>query len=176
MTIAPAKKIEPPTDKAAVQASTTGNGSPVVQTGDHSSVTLNIGPQLAAGQFNYPEQGRHGPNILSNSTHTVYTMDGVSMRAEIPANSKLQVKLKMDIRKQTDAGWYYDISKISNWVNRGYEQPIGQASQLFDAEPGRADIELRFQQSGMLQIEVYEGEAKSPSWVRTVRVQKRIQH
>jgi len=130
-----------------------------------------------AVNLHYPEHGRHGPNILSNSTHEVFTQEGVSMRAEIPARSKLQVRIKMDLPDQTKFGWFYDTSKISNWVNRGYEQPTGtgRATQLFDAEPGSADIEVRFQQTGNLQIEVYEGEAQSPSWSRTVHIRNRVQ-
>ncbi len=124
----------------------------------------------ASSIFLYPDSGRHGRNLLSNSTHEVIVDEPISLRAEIPPGTKLHLALKAELSSAGGAsgGWSYQVDTVMNWTSSSYRADAGRAEQHFDAEAGLADMRLRFHRSGQLTIEGFEGTAQSASWRRVV--------
>ncbi|MES2740770.1 MAG: hypothetical protein V4754_07435 [Pseudomonadota bacterium] len=125
----------------------------------------------ASKSFTYPNEGRHGKNVLSNSTDHAVVGEHNSFRAVVPANSKLRIKLEGPAPKNSsDIGpsWSYGVGPI-NWTANLYEPELG-GSQSFVAEAGTADLMLKFTRPGEVRIIAFEGESPSPSWTKVIRV------
>ncbi|WP_412972079.1 hypothetical protein [Glaciecola sp. MF2-115] len=124
--------------------------------------------------FEYPQSGRYGKNVLSNTAQSIGINEKVGFRAEIPKKSRILVVLKgpKPLHK-SDKGhsWQYNLSKRSNWTTSTYESESG-GRQEFTAENGTADMELEFVRSGEATIEVFEGEDKSVSWVKIITIRE----
>lgn len=119
----------------------------------------------------YPSVGRHGKNVLANSTDDVFVEEWLSFRAEIAPKSRLRIGLqgpKPEYMDDTRASWCYSIGPI-NWTASEYD-PQGGGRQYFDAEEGTADLKLRFDRPGEVQITALEGASQTPSWIRILRV------
>jgi len=122
--------------------------------------------------FTYTSSGRHGTNILANSTNDVFVEEWLSFRAEVPPKDRLHIELqgpKPKYLDDTGPSWMYGIGAI-NWTASGYD-PHDGGRQSFEAEGGAADLKLQFLRAGEVQIIAREGTTQSPSWTRTLRVQ-----
>jgi hypothetical protein len=122
-------------------------------------------------QFVYPTVGRHGKNVLANSTKDVFVGDWLSFRAEIPSKSRLHIELQgpeFEDLDDTGASWMYSISTI-NWTTSKYDAQNG-GRQFFDAEEGTADLKLQFARAGEVRITALEGASQTPSWTKVLRV------
>ncbi|WP_273277283.1 hypothetical protein [Maribacter polysiphoniae] len=127
---------------------------------------------ISPDEFKYPETGRNGKNILANSTLTINKNEKVSLKAIIPNNEKLVVELKgpRRVHKQDDdASWVFSLGRIRNWTAKTYE-PENGGRQEFDAETGTADMELEFKREGEIIISVFEGERRSNTWTKRIKV------
>lgn len=125
----------------------------------------------SSAAFAYPSIGRHGKNVLANSTNHVFVGEWLSFRAEIPPKSRLHIELqgpKPEHLGDTGASWSYSIGTI-NWTASGYDAHAG-GRQSFEAEEGTADLKLQFARPGAVQITALEGASQAPSWTRTLRV------
>lgn len=121
--------------------------------------------------FIYPPVGRHGKNILANSTNDIFIQEWLSFRAEVPPKSRLHIELqgpKPEHLDDTGPSWVFGIS-IINWTANGYDEASG-GRQSFLAEDGIADLKLQFIRSGNVQITAFEGISQTPSWTKTLRV------
>lgn len=124
-------------------------------------------------QFSYPVNGRHGRNLLSSATHEARINEQLSLRAEIPNQSRLHLVLKglpplyID---DTSGGWSYSVAGVANWVAHQYHQDMQNAEQHFDAESGVAELRLQLLRQGDLTIEAYEGTDQRPTWSKVIKV------
>ncbi len=129
--------------------------------------------KFKGSEFRYSESGRHGKNILSPNTHTVSQNEKVSLRAEIPSGSNLQIHISGSLNAKIPAhamgAWYYTPATSINWTANVYK-PDSNGSQRFFAEDGRADLEMHFEIIGEILIEAYEGNSQSPNWSRKIAV------
>ncbi|WP_278403520.1 hypothetical protein [Pseudoalteromonas ruthenica] len=125
-------------------------------------------------KYSYAQHGRYGKNILVNSTSTVKAGESVSLRAEIPDGQRLHVEMEGPKRvylADKEASWHYTDGKSINWSAQAYKNENG-GFQAFDAEGGVADKELTFKRVGEVTVNVYEGESKELSWVRSFLVEE----
>jgi len=123
--------------------------------------------------FTYPPHGRHGRNILSNSTHQVHVNEPLSLHAVIPTPERLHIVLSglpPIYISDTSAAWGFSVVGVVNWVQSLYHQDMKAAQQHFDAEAGPADLQLSFSRTGDLVIQAFEGGSQSLSWTRRIRV------
>ncbi|WP_456983524.1 hypothetical protein [Luteimonas sp. A478] len=122
--------------------------------------------------FSYPQHGRHGKNILSNSVNDVALDEHVSLRAEIPASSRMYVEIrgpKPEDLGDTEVSWFFSLGQTINWTSSKYDV-AGGGKQSFSAESGIADMQLRFARPGDVQIVAYEGASQTPAWSKTLHV------
>lgn len=125
------------------------------------------------GSFDYPATGRHGRNLLSSAIHEVPTNEPISLRAEIPAQSRLHLVLRglaPVCIEDAHGGWGYSLAGVTNWVAGDYHQDTQNAEQHFDAESGTAELKLYLYRQGELTIEAYEGTDQRPTWSKVVKV------
>ncbi len=131
-----------------------------------------------ASSFAYPVNGRHGRNLLSSATHETRANESISLRAEIPDQSRLHLVLRglppMHI-EDTSGGWGYSVAGVTNWVAGDYHQDMQKAEQHFDAESGIAELKLHLYRAGELTIEAYEGTDQRPTWSKVVQVRSVVQ-
>ena len=118
----------------------------------------------------YPQAGRYGKNILANSVKDVQVGEKLSLRAEIPSESRLHIELRGPRRegRVSMAAWFVTLPFI-NWAKRNYDDADG-ARQIFDAEGGLAELEIRFEWTGEVEIFATEGTSPMPNWTKTLRV------
>lgn len=122
--------------------------------------------------FTYSSSGRHGKNVLANSTNDVSVEEWLSFRAGVPLKDRLHIELQgPKPRHLGDAGpsWMYSIGAI-NWTASGYDAHDG-GRQSFEAEGGAADLKMQFLRAGEVRIIAREGTSQTPSWTRTLHVQ-----
>lgn len=132
----------------------------------------------AAGSFVYPVNGRHGRNLLSSATHEARANEPISLRAEIPDQSRLHLVLRglpPVYVEDTSGGWGYSVAGVTNWVAGDYHQDMQKAEQHFDAESGTAELSLHLYRAGELTIEAYEGTDQRPTWSKVVKVRPATQ-
>ncbi len=123
----------------------------------------------------YPSDGRHGKNVLANSTDDVIVNEPNSFRAVVPPNSRLHIKLEgsfLENPSVVPASWSYAVGPI-NWTANRYEAERG-GRQSFVAEGGTADLKIFFGRPGEVRITAFEGESPSPSWTKTIRVRPKV--
>lgn len=140
--------------------------------GEHG---LHAGAKKLAEVFSYPQFGRHGKNILSNSVGDVAVEERLSFRAEIPEGSRISVVLRGPIPEHlgdTDGSWYLPLGQSINWTFDTY-QFDGGGKQTFSAEGGKADMQIYFSRLGAVKISVFEGESRIPSWSKEIHVVRR---
>ena len=127
--------------------------------------------------FVYPHAGRYGKNVLSNSTTTVAINEVVSLRAEVPVDSKLHILIQgpdevaSDESTERIGAWYWSVGHNHNWIPGGYDFANGGV-QGFDAEGGWADMQLVFAKPGAIRIVAFEAGAQAASWSRTMNVRQ----
>jgi hypothetical protein len=124
--------------------------------------------------FDYPQSGRYGKNVLSNSVQSINKNEKVALRSEIPKKSRLLIIIKgPDPQHKSDTGgsWQFSLSKKSNWTTSTYEFENG-GRQEFTAENGTADMELEFTRSGNVTFSVFEGEEKNASWEKEITIKE----
>jgi hypothetical protein len=129
----------------------------------------------ALDKFKYVEHGRSGKNILSNSHTSVAIDERVSLRAEIPNESKLHIEMKgpkPTTLSDTGASWFYSVGKSINWTANDYEKPSG-GRQSFHAEGGVADKELHFARAGEVEIIAYEGNSQTVTWRKVLNIRNK---
>lgn len=121
--------------------------------------------------FSYPATGRHGRNLLSNSTHSAHVNESFSLRAEVPSGSKLHLVLKLrHTSNEVPVSWDFSVMGVVNWVNGPYEGTQRATVQHFDAEGGLAELKLNLRRAGELEIAAYEASNQTPTWCRTVQI------
>jgi hypothetical protein len=124
--------------------------------------------------FEYPQSGRYGKNVLCNTVLSIGINDKVAFRAQIPTKSRILVVIKGPRplhKSDTGHSWQFSHSKRANWTTSTYE-PENGGRQEFTAENGAADMELEFVRSGEATISVFEGEDKSVSWEKTITIRE----
>lgn len=131
-----------------------------------------------SSSFVYAVNGRHGRNLLSSATHEVRINEPISLRAEIPDQSRLHLVLRglpPAYIEDTSGGWAYSVAGVTNWVAGDYHQDIQKAEQHFDAESGTAELKLYLYWQGELTIEAYEGTDQRPTWSKVVKIRPAAQ-
>jgi hypothetical protein len=124
--------------------------------------------------FKYPQSGRYGNNVLSNSVITTTLNGKVALRAETPQYSRILIEMlgpKPLHKSDLGASWQMSMSKLLNWTFNTYDFDNG-GRQEFTAENGVADLELEFLRSGEVTINIFEGEDRNPSWQKTIIVKE----
>jgi hypothetical protein len=124
--------------------------------------------------FKYPQSGRYGKNILSNSVMTTTLNEKVALRAETPENSRILIEMlgpKALHKSDLGGSWQMSMPKLLNWTFNTYDFDNG-GRQEFTAENGVADLELEFLRSGEVTITVFEGEDRNASWQKTIIVKE----
>lgn len=127
---------------------------------------------LLEEKFAYKEYGRHSKNILANSISDIEINESVSIRAEVPGSSRILVELRGPTPTYIGDGapsWYIPMGKSINWTFGGYFPEKG-GKQQFKAEGGIAELTLNFAREGEVQVLVYEGESRTPSWTKQLTV------
>lgn len=135
------------------------------------AATTTAQPSTAA--YVYPAGGRHGRNLLSNLVHELTVGEHVSLRAQVPDDSRVHVVLRglaPIYIEDASAGWSFSLSGVTNWSARRYRDDVSPPEQHFDADAGIADLDLVFSRPGDLLVQVFEGQDQSPTWTRQVRV------
>jgi hypothetical protein len=128
---------------------------------------------LPSRVFVYDQAGRYGKNILANSVKDVHVGEKLSLRADIPSNSRLHIELHGPVRSgQVGMGAWFVTLPFINWTKRAYNDTNG-ANQIFDAEAGLAELEICFAWSGEIKISATEGTSPMPNWTKTLRVHPR---
>lgn len=122
--------------------------------------------------FSFPQFGRHGKNVLSNSVGDVEIGESLSLRASIPSASRISVEMRGPLPTYLDdtmASWGMRLGQSINWTWDTYKPDQG-GKQQFNAEGGPADLLIQFAREGEVEIAVYEGESRAPSWTKTLHV------
>ena len=125
--------------------------------------------------FEYPQSGRYGKNILSNSVISIKKNDKVALRAQIPLKSILLIEIKGPAplnKNDHDGSWCFNLSKRLNWTISMYEFENG-GRQEFTAEAGIADMELKFVRCGEVAIVAYEDDDRNISWEKTITIREK---
>ncbi len=126
-----------------------------------------------AKEFQYVASGRHGPNVLAPTTHDAVVGQELSFRADIPENKTLHVVLHGSSHaylEETSAAWQYNVVGVTNWVISKYQENTSSPIQHFNAESGRAELQLSFGRAGNVHVEVFEGGGPVASWTKDIRV------
>lgn len=144
---------------------------------DLSSQTVKAAKQE---KFMYPEMGEAGPNLLHPRVRQVVKGDHVAMSAVVPEKEELLVVFSG--AKGSPAGqqpsssmgdWFYTVMPAPlNWRGQRYEPgntDVGP-SQSFKAQGGKAELDMRFERLGEVQMAVYESGSSVPSWTKTFHV------
>lgn len=129
--------------------------------------------ESAAQVFEYVANGRHGPNILAATLHDIVVDQELSLRANIPEGQTLHVVLHGspdEYLDDTSAAWAYNVVGVTNWVMSKYQDSTSPPVQHFNAESGRAELELSFCRPGIVRVEVFEGSGTTPTWVKELCV------
>lgn len=124
-------------------------------------------------KFLYVANGRHGPNLLGATTHDAFVGQELSLRADIPDNENLHVVLHGPPHahlSDTSGAWHYNVAGVTNWVISKYQDNTSSPVQHFNAESGRAELQLIFARAGNVHVEVFEGDSSSASWTKEIRV------
>jgi hypothetical protein len=120
--------------------------------------------------FVYAQAGRYGKNILANSVKDVQVGEKLSLRADIPPDSRLHIEIHGARRDgHTGMGAWFVTLPFINWTKRAYSDTDG-AKQIFDAESGLAELEFIFAWAGEIEIFATEGASPMPNWKKTLRV------
>lgn len=130
-------------------------------------------PAIVAA-FDYPGAGRHGRNVLAPEVESLRVGEALSMRAVIPSGSQLKVTLtgpKPSNLSDASSAWGYSMGTI-NWTGQAYiEEGNGEPPrQSFIAEQGIADLALHLHRPGIVEVDVFEDQARTASWRKTIRV------
>jgi hypothetical protein len=123
--------------------------------------------------FQYVANGRHGPNLLAATTHDAFVGQELSLRADIPDNETLHVVLHGPPHaylSDTSGAWHYNVVGVTNWVMSKYQDNTSSPVQHFNAESGRAELQLIFARAGNVRVEVFESDSSSASWSKDIRV------
>lgn len=129
--------------------------------------------ESAVSKFQYVANGRHGPNLLAATTHDAFVGQELSLRADIPDNEMLHVVLHGPPHthlSDTSGAWHYNVVGVTNWVISMYQDNTSSPVQHFNAESGRAELQLIFARAGNVHVEVFEGDSFSASWSKDIRV------
>lgn len=129
--------------------------------------------ESSVGKFLYAANGRHGPNLLGATTHDAFVGQELSLRADIPDSQTLHVVLHGSPRanlSDTPGAWHYNLMGVTNWVVSKYQDNTSSPVQHFNAESGRAELQLSFACAGNVRVEVFEGDSSSASWTKDIRV------
>ncbi|MHB1282416.1 MAG: hypothetical protein ACYCZI_00890 [Metallibacterium scheffleri] len=121
----------------------------------------------------YVTNGRHGPNLLGATTHDAFVGQVLSLRADIPENETLHVVLHgppYAHLSDTSGAWHYNVVGVTNWIISKYQDNTSSPVQHFNAESGRAELELSFSRAGNVRVEVFECDSSSASWTKDIRV------
>lgn len=138
-------------------------GSPNQQSAEKSAIS----------KFQYVANGRHGPNLLGATTHDAFVGQELSLRADIPDNEMLHVVLHGPPHaylSDASGAWHYNVVGVTNWVISKYQDDTSSPVQHFNAEPGRAELQLIFARAGNVRVEVFEGDSSLVSWSKDIRV------
>ena len=125
------------------------------------------------GKVQYVANGRYGPNLLAATTHDAFVGQELSLRADIPDDETLHVVLHGPPHaylNDTSGAWHYDVVGVTNWVISKYQDNTSSPVQHFNAESGRAELQLTFARTGNVRVEVFEGDSSSASWGKDIRV------
>jgi hypothetical protein len=124
-------------------------------------------------KFQYRPIGRHGRNVLADTTHDATVGDPMSLQAEIPDGEKLHVVMRgppPSSLSPTLGAWYYSVIGVANWAPSTYKEDTSSSTQHFNAEVGQAEMKFTFNRTGDVVIEAFEGETRKPSWSKTIHV------
>lgn len=127
-----------------------------------------------ADTFAYSDRGRHGRNVLSNTTHDVSIGEYLSFQAIVPDCSTLQITLHgppMTSIGETSLGaWFFSAIGVTNWVHSEYQESTSCPTQHFNAEAGSADMKFHFKRPGKVLIEAFENGTKTASWTKQINI------
>ena len=129
--------------------------------------------KIPATKFLYRPNGRHGRNVLADTTHDVTAGDQLSFQADVPDGKKLHVVVHgppPQSLSETFGAWYFSVIGVNNWTHSTYQENTSGPIQHFNAEDGRADMMFFFGRPGEVLIDVFEGDSKSPAWSKTIHV------
>jgi hypothetical protein len=131
-------------------------------------------------KFMYPEMGEAGPNLLHPRVRQVDQGAKVAVSAVVPEKEELMILFSgapdsaaAQNGSPSMGDWFYTVMPAPlNWRGQRYEPgstTVGP-SQSFKAQGGKAELDMRFERLGEVQVEVYENGAQAPSWTKTFHV------
>lgn len=124
-------------------------------------------------EFRYRSHGRHGRNVLADTTHDVTIDEKLSFQADVPDGEKLHVVLhgpQPQLLSETSGAWHFSVIGVNNWTNSKYQENTSGCVQHFNAEEGPADMQFFFARPGQVKIEVFEGDSRAATWSKSLHV------
>ncbi len=117
----------------------------------------------------YPEMGKHGANILSD-THTSLPKGSYSMAANLKDGSSLRVKVKGN-------NWVMEIGQSNTGWDVGDWDPIGYQREFTSNRTGDIDFKITLVNplpngpvSDVVIIKVYENESDNATWTKNLKI------
>ena len=123
--------------------------------------------------FHYRSHGRHGRNLLAETTHDVVVDEQLSFQATVPEGRRVHVVLRgpqPHSLSETAGAWYFPVIGVNNWTASKYQENTSGCVQHFNAEEGPADMQLFFARAGRVQIEAFEGDDRAATWSKCIYV------
>jgi hypothetical protein len=115
--------------------------------------------------ISYPLSGEFGVNILDRNNYK-YTVGKYSMKALIPKNQKLSVKI-------SGIKWGFPaFQSLPGWKYFDSESKDGKTSRMFKTVKfGSADLEFYLTGADDIEITVFENDSSEPTWKKTIKVE-----
>lgn len=117
-------------------------------------------------EISYPSSGKFGINVLDKNTYK-YTIGTYSMKALIPKNQELTVKI-------SGTKWGFPaFQSLSGWKHFDYESTLdNKSSRKFKTlKFGSVDLEFYLTGTDEIEIFIYENDSKTPSWEKKIIVE-----
>jgi len=116
-------------------------------------------------EISYPRSGEFGANILDRNI-TRYKVGTYSMRAEIPKNQEVIVKV-------SGTKWAFPVyQSIPGWRHFDLETEGSKTIRKFKTlKGGILDLEMMFTGVDEIELSVFENGSKVPSWEKTILVE-----
>jgi hypothetical protein len=123
--------------------------------------------------FRYRPHGRHGRNVLAETTHDVAVGEQLSLQANVPEGKKLHVVLhgpQPQSLSEISGAWHFSVIGVNNWTNSRYQENTSGCVQHFNAEEGPADMQFFFSRPGQVEVQVFEGDDRAATWSKSLHV------
>lgn len=136
--------------------------------------------------YTFPTTGEAGRNILAPGVTQVSQGEHVALSAVVPHERRLVVVVKgepkgaptpspsgMPAMGGAMAAWFYSTAPAPlNWRGNRYTPatPETGAIQTFTALEGAAELDMNFEEPGLITLDVHEQGSPTPTWSKQIRV------